>query len=66
MRSLAAGLIVAAAIALLVPASAGASSVYARADATQVVLGNSVAERRWSRGPMRTIALFDKRGRDRT
>ncbi|HEV3000278.1 MAG TPA: alpha-galactosidase [Solirubrobacteraceae bacterium] len=52
--------------ALAAPPAAHASSVYARADATQVVLGNSLVERRWSRAPMRTLALVDKRGRDRT
>src|SRR3954468_8775131 len=36
-------------------------SVYARVDAKQVVLGNSVAERRWSRARLRTVALVDKR-----
>ncbi|HEX8122158.1 MAG TPA: alpha-galactosidase [Solirubrobacteraceae bacterium] len=67
MRSLVAALgsvlVLAAAFA---PPSAQAGSVYARADASEIVLGNSVAERRWSRAPMRTLALVDKRGRDRT
>ncbi|HEX8206738.1 MAG TPA: alpha-galactosidase [Solirubrobacteraceae bacterium] len=48
-------------IALAAPSAASASSVYARADATEVVLGNDVAERRWSRAGFRTIALTDKR-----
>ncbi len=34
---------------------------YARVDAAQVTLGNSVAERRWSRTTFRTVELFDKR-----
>src|SRR3954451_3727385 len=41
--------------------------VYARVTATQVVLGNSVAERRWSRAALRTTALIDtRRGGART
>src|SRR3954470_23664162 len=36
-------------------------SVYARVTADRVVLGNGVAERRWSRARLRTIALVDKR-----
>ena len=35
--------------------------VYARVDGAQVVLGNGVAERIWSRGPLRTTELLDKR-----
>src|SRR3712207_5541857 len=66
-RSASALLLVVAALALGGSAApAQASSVYAKVDATQVVLGNSVAERRWSRAPMATTALVDKRGRDRT
>ena len=34
---------------------------YARIEPTQVVLGNSLAERRWSRAQLRTTALIDKR-----
>ena len=41
-------------------------SVYARVGASGVTLGNSVAERSWSRAPFRTTALADLRGRDRT
>ena len=47
------------------PASAARLSdgdVYARVTANRVVLGNSVAERRWARGSLRTVALVDKRG----
>ena len=69
MRSFVASL--AAAVLLVAGASAQAApqkggSVYLRVDATQIVLGNSVAERRWSRAPMRTLALTDRRGQDRT
>ncbi|HEX2086593.1 MAG TPA: hypothetical protein VHF89_12995, partial [Solirubrobacteraceae bacterium] len=64
-RALGAALVLAAAFAAAAP-GAQAGSVYARVDAAQVVLGNSVAERRWARAPMRTLALVDKRGRDRT
>lgn len=58
------------AVALVAPAPASAAeehdqgSVYARVTATEVVLGNAVAERRWSRASLRTTALVDKRGRD--
>ncbi|HWL36189.1 MAG TPA: alpha-galactosidase [Frankiaceae bacterium] len=52
-----------------VPATAGTEhrhgSVYARVTDGEVVLGNSVTERRWSRSALRTTALVDKRGRDR-
>ena len=34
---------------------------YARVEPTQIVLGNSLAERRWSRDQLRTTALIDKR-----
>lgn len=40
--------------------------VYARVGAKRVVLGNDVAERRWSRGSLRTLALLDKRDGGRT
>ena len=40
--------------------------VYARVTAGEVVLGNAVAERRWSRSGLRTTALVDKRGGGRT
>ena len=40
-------------------------SVYARVTDSEVVLGNAVAERRWSRDALRTTALVDKRGQDR-
>jgi len=53
----------------VVPATADATyrqgSVYARVTDAEVVLGNSVAERRWSRDALRTTALVDKRGHDR-
>jgi Melibiase len=65
MRAFAPGLGMALALIVAAP-PAQASSVYARIDATEVVLGNSVAERRWSRTAFRTLALVDKRGRDRT
>ena len=42
-----------------------AGSVYADVSDTEVVLGNSVAERRWSRDAFLTTALVDKRGKDR-
>src|SRR3954462_1364295 len=35
--------------------------VYARVNAERVVLGNDVAEQRWSRARLRTTALVDKR-----
>jgi hypothetical protein len=47
-------------------ARADDGGVYARVDAAQVVLGNELVERRWSRARMRTLALVDKRGADRT
>lgn len=40
-------------------------SVYARVTGGEVVLGNAVAERRWSRAALRTTGLVDKRGQDR-
>ena len=43
-----------------------AGSVYARVTGSEVVLGNAVAERRWSRDALRTTALTDKRGQDRS
>lgn len=43
-----------------------AGSVYATVTGTEVVLGNDVAERRWSRAALRTTSLLDKRGTDRT
>ena len=42
-----------------------AGSVYADVTGTEVVLGNAVAERRWSRDALRTTSLVDKRGQDR-
>ena len=59
-----------AAVALVAPGSAWSAaaeehrqgSVYARVTADSVVLGNSVAERRWSRASFGTTALVDKRG----
>ena len=61
--------LVAATAPALAKTSAGEvrqGSVYARITNTEVVLGNSVAERRWSRDALRTTALVDKRGQDRT
>jgi hypothetical protein len=57
-----------AALAAAAPAGAQevrAGSVYARVTPTQVVLGNSLAERRWDRAPFRTTALVDRRGDER-
>jgi hypothetical protein len=58
-------------LALFGPATARADevragSVHARISPTEVVLGNSVVERRWARAPFATTALVDRRGRDRT
>src|SRR4051795_4148374 len=58
-------------VALVAPAVARADevragSVQARISPTEVVLGNSVVERRWARAPFATTALVDRRGRDRT
>src|SRR4051794_12482732 len=61
--------LVAAAVPALAKQSEGTvrnGSAYARVTDTEVVLGNSVAERRWSRDALRTTALVDKRGRDRS
>jgi hypothetical protein len=73
MRRLPLLLTAAALVAGTVPALAKAGpdevrdgSVYARVTDTEVVLGNSVAERRWSRDSLRTTALVDKRGQDRS
>ena len=65
-RALAALLLV-----LALPAAARAEtfrdgSVYAQVTPADVVLGNSVAERRWSRAGLVTTALIDKRGQDTT
>src|SRR4051812_14880457 len=56
---------------LALPAAARAEtyrdgSVYASVTPAEVVLGNSVAERRWSRAGLVTTALVDKRGRGAT
>ena len=61
MRRAGALVLVAAALVAAGAAPARASSVYARADATEIVLGNDVAERRWTRTGFRTSALVDKR-----
>ncbi|HEX2087636.1 MAG TPA: alpha-galactosidase [Solirubrobacteraceae bacterium] len=63
MRSLVAAVVAASALALIPAAAAHADTVYARVEATQIVLGNELVERRWARAPMRTVALDDKRGR---
>src|SRR5690242_7759869 len=72
MRRLPLVLAAAALVAGTVPALARSGpdevrdgSVYARVTDAEVVLGNSVAERRWSRDALRTTALVDKRGQDR-
>src|SRR3954447_9433491 len=56
---------------LALPAAARAEtfrdgSVYANVTPAEIVLGNSVAERRWSRAGLVTTALVDKRGRGTT
>jgi Melibiase len=58
-----------AAIAAPAPSEAAEyreGSVFARVSPTEVVLGNSLAERRWDRAAFRTTALVDRRGQDRT
>src|SRR3954465_10945173 len=61
--------LVLSAVLLALPAAAAraetvkAGSVYARISATDVVLGNSVAERRWTRDGLTTAALVAKRGK---
>jgi hypothetical protein len=61
-------LIAVAALGVAAPGASAAPSddVYASFSPTEVVLGNSVAERRWSRAELRTTALVDKRGGGRT
>jgi hypothetical protein len=61
-------LLVAAVLAPLAPALAPPATAaaqpddsYARVEPNQIVLGNSLAERRWSRDQLRTTALIDKR-----
>jgi hypothetical protein len=51
---------------LALPAPAQARSVYARITAGEVVLGNSLVERRWKRDGLVTAALVDKRAGGRT
>src|SRR3954447_24189774 len=51
---------------LALPAPAQARSVYARVTADEVVLGNSLVERRWARDGLVTRALADKRAGGRT
>lgn len=64
--------VVAAAATVVAPAGAAgdsstrAGSVYATVTDGEVVLGNALAERRWTREALRTTALVDKRGQDRT
>src|SRR4051812_29453919 len=58
--------VVAVALALVACAPARAAlvrdhGVYASVTGSRVVLGNSVAERRWSRAGLRTTSLVDKR-----
>ncbi|MDQ3935889.1 MAG: alpha-galactosidase, partial [Actinomycetota bacterium] len=50
------------------PASAqtAADDTFARLEANQVVLGNSLVERRWSRDELRTTVLIDRRAGGRT
>ena len=52
-------------VLLVLPAAAGAK-VTVKVTADRVVLGNGIVERSWSRGSFRTIALTDRRGKDRT
>ena len=49
--------------AFALPPAAGAveDDTYARVEEKQVVLGNSLVERRWSRDQLRTTALVDRR-----
>lgn len=47
------------------PAATRAGSVSVSVTDSEVVLGNAVAERRWSRDALRTTALIDKRGQGR-
>jgi hypothetical protein len=56
-------LLIAALAALVTPAAAGAvdDDTYARVEPNQVVLGNSLVERRWSRDQLRTAVLVDRR-----
>ena len=63
-------LVLAVACAALAASPAAAEEVrsgstYARLSPTELVLGNAVAERRWSRPALRTTLLADKRGQDR-
>jgi hypothetical protein len=54
----------AAIVCALLPSAAAAQNLddtYARIEPTQIVLGNSLVERRWSREQLRTTALIDKR-----
>jgi hypothetical protein len=46
--------------------AAPADDVYASFSPTEVVLGNSLAERRWSRAQLKTTQLVDKRNGGRT
>ena len=53
--------------AVAVPGAAATQTLrdhdaYARVDSAHVTLGNSVAERSWSRSPFRTVELLDTRG----
>ena len=48
----------------MLPGSASGATpddTYARVEEGAIVLGNSLVERRWSRNPLRTTALIDKR-----
>jgi hypothetical protein len=63
------GRLAAVVVALFAQAAAPAAAqelrdgdAYARVDGSEVVLGNAVAERRWSRDALRTTLLADKRG----
>ena len=56
---------------ILPPGTSGAQGTqtddtYARVEPNQIVLGNSLAERRWSRDQLRTTALVDRRDGGRT
>ena len=49
-----------------VASGAELDDTYARVEQDAIVLGNSLVERRWSRDPLRTTALIDKRDGGRT
>ena len=60
-RFLIAAVLTAVALPVAPSAAQQPDDTYARIERTQIVLGNSIAERRWSRPALRTTALIDKR-----